>query len=269
MLGAAMVVGGVQILRMQDLSPVSPLLGPCIWRGPSTTRAVALTFDDGPDPKWTPGVLQVLKREHVRATFFLVGENAAAYPGLVLQEKSAGCEIGNHTWDHPDLQSLSIRSMCSEVIRTQKTIARIIGPPPTLFRAPYGARDPLLWPICHIAGLSMVGWSLSPWHGPSPSPESLVADTLRRCRPGEIILLHDSRGARGQTVQALPMIIDGLKSKGYTFVTVSELIGASHLQPGSLTLGLLPHSSRAPHTTSQRSHHTTAAPAARAPKRTV
>jgi peptidoglycan-N-acetylglucosamine deacetylase len=204
-------------------APLSDLLGPAYWCGPPTRRVVALTFDDGPDPRWTTPILSILHKDRVHATFFVEGENVIAHPQLLLAERRAGDEIGNHTWDHHDLTWLGPETIGSEIDRTQRAILKVTGHRAWLFRPPYGRRSVFLWPEARSRGLKTVEWNLSPWHGPHPCAEDLVRRTMKYCRPGSIILLHDGRGNRKAIVDALPAIISDLRAHGYRFVTVSQL----------------------------------------------
>ena len=199
------------------------VLGPCRFRVRTSVPVVALTFDDGPDPLWTPSIIRILKMQHVPATFFLVGQNVVAHPEIAREERDGQFEIGNHSWDHVDMTSLSRAAIDRELDQTQDAILRAAQLRPILFRPPYGHRNFFVAPAARNRHLEVVLWSMSPWHGPHPTAADLVSHTLQECEPGSIILLHDSRGDRSQIVEALPAIISGLRSKGYRFLTVSQL----------------------------------------------
>ncbi|MCA1596807.1 MAG: polysaccharide deacetylase family protein, partial [Chloroflexi bacterium] len=203
----ALLFLGINSIWGAATCPRWSIFGPVIWRGPSQRRVVALTFDDGPDPRWTPAILATLRQERVPATFFVLGTAATRYPQLLRAESRGGSEIGDHSWDHRDFRWLSPSSVAKELDSTQRAIRRATGVSPHLFRPPYGRRSIFVWPEARSRGLKMVGWSLSPWRGRSPTAGDLVRRTLRLCRPGDIILLHDGRGNRRQTVEALPLVI--------------------------------------------------------------
>lgn len=201
----------------------------------NTRKIVALTFDDGPDPRWTPQILDILKREGVRATFFLVGEQAEANPGIVSREWNEGNEIGNHSYTHPDVSSVSVLRMRLELDATQRVIEAITGRETTLFRAPNVAdSEPStptdLQPVieAQALGYTFIGEKVDPtdWRQPKVSTAYIVNYALSHANLGNCILLHDAGGvSRQETVDALPAIIERLKAQGYRFVTVSQLMG--------------------------------------------
>jgi cellulose synthase/poly-beta-1,6-N-acetylglucosamine synthase-like glycosyltransferase/peptidoglycan/xylan/chitin deacetylase (PgdA/CDA1 family)/spore germination protein YaaH len=199
---------------------------------------VALTFDDGPDPVWTPQILQILKEKHVRATFFIIGQNAEYYPGLVQQVLDDGHDIGSHTFTHPNLADTSPAVMALEMNATQRLFQAITGRSLRLFRPPYlGDAEPTtadeLVPIqeAQDMGYVTVGLHIDPDDWQRPPAEEIISRTLAQLsdmnpdRRGQVVLLHDSGGDRSETVKALPQLIDLLRAKGYEFVPVSELVG--------------------------------------------
>ena len=205
--------------------------------GPSF-RKIALTFDDGPDPRWTPQILDILHRYHVPATFFVVGGNAEAHPSLVAREWNEGMEIGNHSFTHPENLIGPLRTKL-ELDATQRVIEAITGHMTTLFRAPNRADaepsspsdfDPILQ--ADKLGYLFVGELDDPtdWK-PGITADEIVNHVLNYVSDpakddGNTILLHDAGGTtREQTILALPRIIEGLKQRGYTFVPVSALVG--------------------------------------------
>ncbi|HEY3330888.1 MAG TPA: glycosyltransferase [Capsulimonadaceae bacterium] len=199
----------------------------------NTRKIAALTFDDGPDPRWTPQILDILKREGVPATFFVVGQNAEAYPGLVAREWREGMEIGNHSYTHPENFNVSPLRTKLELDTTQRVIEAIIGHETTLFRAPNIAdsepstqRD--LSPVLDAQrlGYTFIGEVVDPtdWV-PGVTSSTIVNRVLADAHRGNAILLHDAGGdTRQATIDALPKLIEGLKAQGYTFVTVSTLM---------------------------------------------
>jgi len=182
-------------------------------------KAVALTFDDGPNPGATDKLLDVLKREHVHATFFDVGRMVAAYPDLVRREVKEGHVVGDHTWSHPMLAHRSDDSARDEIERT-RDLLRKLGATVTLFRPPYGSYTASTVNIAGSLGLRTVVWSADPSDYRRPPVDTIVQRVLSQVRPGVIILMHDGGGDRSNTVAAVPIIIDTLRRQGYSFETL-------------------------------------------------
>ncbi len=210
--------------------------------GLNVQKKIALTFDDGPDPHWTPLILDILHENHVPATFFVVGENAEAHPGLVEREWQMGMEIGNHSYTHPEMETISPLRTKLELDATQRVIEAITGHRTTLFRAPNRAdSEPStpadLEPVLDASklGYVFIGEQIDPrdWR-PGVKWQEIVYGAhgvLASANQGNCILMHDAGGlTREQTVIALPIIIRHLKAEGYTFVTVSQLMGRSRAQ---------------------------------------
>jgi cellulose synthase/poly-beta-1,6-N-acetylglucosamine synthase-like glycosyltransferase/peptidoglycan/xylan/chitin deacetylase (PgdA/CDA1 family)/spore germination protein YaaH len=216
---------------------------------------IALTFDDGPDAEWTPPILDILKAKHVRATFFVIGENAEANPGLVTRILADGHELGNHTFTHPNLADTPGEGVTLELNATQRLVEALTGRSMRLFRPPYlGDAEPAsgdeITPveIAQNLGYVTVGehadtedWQLPP---PATMIKTVMAE-ITNPNPeirGNIILLHDSGGDRSRTVQVLGPLIDDLRAHGYTLVPVSELAGMTRDQampPLSPTIALM------------------------------
>ena len=196
-------------------------------------KELALTFDDGPDGRFTPQILDILSRFHVPATFFLVGNNANRFPDLVQREWREGHEIGNHTFFHPNLTEISPRRMKYEIEANERLIELLTGHSTRFFRAPYVVdTDPdtpeEVAPLTTVSrlGLVTVGSNIDPKdYEPGMKPERVVKYILAHRTDGNIILMHDAGGDRTTTVEALPIIIPKLQKLGYKFVTVSALIG--------------------------------------------
>jgi peptidoglycan-N-acetylglucosamine deacetylase len=190
---------------------------------------IAMTFDDGPSSENTPRLLEMLKQRNIKATFFLIGENAAANPDLVRRILAEGHEIGNHSWTHPQLSKLSDDRVTTEITKTQGAIKEASGYTPTLLRPPYGAitarqRE---W-IENQFGLNIILWSVDPLDWKRPGASVITQRILSQVRPGAIILSHD---IHKQTIDAMPATLDGLISKGYKFVTVTQLIAMNQPKP--------------------------------------
>jgi cellulose synthase/poly-beta-1,6-N-acetylglucosamine synthase-like glycosyltransferase/peptidoglycan/xylan/chitin deacetylase (PgdA/CDA1 family) len=206
-------------------------------------KQLALTFDDGPDPKFTPQILDALEARNAHATFFVIGWQAEKFPSLAKRIYREGNEIGNHTFYHPDISNISRRYMELELNLTERLFAARLGVKPMLFRPPYSIDQepdtadqvrPL--EIAQNLGYITVGDKIDPndWRdNPRRSAEQITADVMAHLPPcavddfscGNIVLLHDGGGDRSQTVRAIPMIIDGLRARGYSVVTVSQLLG--------------------------------------------
>lgn len=194
-------------------------------QGPPLQR-VALTFDDGPDNVYTPQILRILAREHVHATFFVLGEQAERYPQMTRRIVREGHTIGNHTFDHRDLARLSARQMRWEVDQAERDILRLTGRRTKWFRPPYGSVNAQVLTALGQMGYQAVNWTVDSrdWRGLSAQQveHNIVGATF----PGAIILQHCSGNKQEiltGTVRALPAIIHKLRAKGYTFVTMPEL----------------------------------------------
>src|SRR3954471_6669987 len=203
-------------------------------QGAGGTHQVALTFDDGPDPKWTPQILDILKTHDVKAAFFLVGANAEEYPALVQRIVAEGHEIGNHTYYHPNLALCWPEHVKVELNATQLLIETITGRSTTLFRPPYAA-DTSPSKITELAPLQLaqdLGYlvvleNIDPQDWARPGADIILQRVKQQRRDGSIILLHDAGGDREQTVEALPHILEYLKTRGDSIVSISTLLGTT------------------------------------------
>jgi len=203
-------------------------------QGAGGEHQVAITFDDGPDPQWTPKILDILKAANAKAAFFLVGVNAEKYPGLVRRIVNEGHEIGNHTYYHPNLALAWPEHVRLELNATQLLIETITGRATTLFRPPYAAdtqpsQMSELMPLQIAQELSylVVLENIDPQDWAKPGADIIVQRVKQQRRDGSIILLHDAGGDRSQTVAALPRILDWLHTRGDTIVSISTLLGTS------------------------------------------
>ncbi|NDU76547.1 polysaccharide deacetylase family protein [Actinomadura sp. DSM 109109] len=190
-------------------------------------KCLALTFDDGPAES-TAELLDVLAARKVRATFFIVGENAARHPELVRRELEAGHELADHGYTHADLGKASRETIMSELTRTQEAIRRASGFTPVLLRPPYGSTSRRLTKITRELGLAQVLWTVDPLDWEHRDTSYVEKRVLKAARPGAIVLMHDIHRT---SVKAVPKIIDRLAAEGYVFVTVPELFGG-RLTPG-------------------------------------
>jgi peptidoglycan-N-acetylglucosamine deacetylase len=200
---------------------------------------LVISFDDGPDRRWTPRILDILKEKHVPAVFFVIGDQANRAPDLLKREYDEGHEIGNHTFTHPEFsEELSHTQLRWELNLTQRLIESTLGVKSLLFRPPYGidhqpeyAEEVAPLPYPQSLGYIIVGqridprdWYLSDNQHQFPASE-IVAEVMKQAKNGNIILFHDGGGDRSQTLAALPQVIDQLRAKGYEFVSVADLLG--------------------------------------------
>ncbi len=203
-------------------------------------RTVALTFDDGPDPVWTPQILEILDKHDVPATFFVVGSMAARYPDLVRSIHESGSELGVHTFTHPDLAQVSAWRVERELNQTQMALAGAAGVTTRLFRPPYSstteALDNPAYDVVRQAGelgyisvfsdIDSADWQ-------RPGVDAIVRNSMPPNGQGGVVLLHDAGGDRSQTVAALDILIPRLKEQGYRFSTIADVIGVDRADPAS------------------------------------
>src|SRR5262245_28301411 len=203
--------------------------------GRGEERLIALTFDDGPDPQYTPQILDILRRRQVPATFFVVGVNAERSPELLQRIYAEGHEIGNHTYSHRDLSRTSTTRLQVELNATQRIIQHALGVSTVLFRPPYAADSEPQTPEelevivrAQRLGYITIGARIDPqdW-APGVTPDAILAEVLAETPNGRIVLLHDAGGNRSATVEALPDLIEELRTPEFRFVTVSGLLGKS------------------------------------------
>ena len=213
---------------------------------------IAMTFDDGPSATLTPKLLDLLAAHHIKATFFVIGENVAEHPEIVARAAREGHEIGNHSWSHPNFGKMSDQSVRSQLQRTDEAIKNATGQRPTLMRPPYGsitAREKR-W-IHDEFGYRIILWDVDPLDWKRPGPAVVRSRILKETQPGSIVLSHDIHPG---TIEAMPSTFDALEAKGFKFVTVSELIRmakpkASHPSPspgGNAPAPAVPSPSLAP-----------------------
>jgi peptidoglycan/xylan/chitin deacetylase (PgdA/CDA1 family) len=201
----------------------------CVWHVPTNAPVVALTFDDGPLPDWTPRVLDILDRLAVPATFFLVGERVRRHPELVAAGRYDAHEVGNHTWSHADLGRLDAGEVLSQLRTAHEEIVTRLGRVPRLMRPPWG----------HLGGSTLIaadllGYDVVLWSQPMPErqyagdPDGFVRRVVADARPGSILLAHDVGDPhRLITVDNLAEIVGGLRAKGLRLVTFSELLASA------------------------------------------
>lgn len=197
------------------------------WRAQTTDRLVALTFDDGPDPRWTPLVLDALADHGARATFFQMGDAVRKHPAVTQQVHAAGHEVASHTARHTDLTDLSYDELWDNLTLAHEAITDATGTPPALLRPPYGRIDSL-----GLFAAAELGYQVAMWshHLPTWDAEAKVDLDVATASPGMIILCHDGRGTPEESLYvAVRRLLSELTADGYTFVTVSDQLAAEQV----------------------------------------
>ncbi|OTN77513.1 polysaccharide deacetylase family sporulation protein PdaB [Enterococcus sp. 8G7_MSG3316] len=185
---------------------------------PDNQKMIAFTFDDGPDPNNTLRLLEMLAKEDVPATFFLIGQNVEMYPNIVKAIAKAGHEIGNHSYNHRDLTTLSQEEMVNEITKTDQAIENITGKRPKYFRPPYGSVNQT---VADAVNRPIIQWSVDSEDWQSKNTSLIIERVTASATEGAIVLLHDIHQT---TVDAVPELIKQLKESGYTFVTLDTLL---------------------------------------------
>jgi peptidoglycan/xylan/chitin deacetylase (PgdA/CDA1 family) len=195
---------------------------------------VALTFDDGPHPTLTPRLLTLLAEENVPATFFLVGQRAQEWPSVVQAISAAGHEIGNHSWNHPNLTQLDNAAIARQLAMTDAVIMAATGHAPDIVRLPYDAGSPR---VLGLIDRPVIFWDIDTLDWKAGSVDEIVDSAVRRARSGSIVLMHD---IHARTVSAVRGVIDGLRARGFEFVTVSELLSGRPCRAGTVVAAVAP-----------------------------
>jgi peptidoglycan/xylan/chitin deacetylase (PgdA/CDA1 family) len=178
---------------------------------------VALTFDDGPSPIYTPQILAILKKYHIKATFFMVGTNAKLYPDIVKMVLAEGHAIDSHTLTHPMLTKINESQLQKEIVTPQQIIETIINIKPVCLRYPFGASNEHVRAYIRAQGMAPVPMGFNSFDYERPGVDKIVNWVLKNAYSGQVILMHDGYNKREQTVAALPRIIEGIKQKGLGF----------------------------------------------------
>jgi peptidoglycan/xylan/chitin deacetylase (PgdA/CDA1 family) len=250
------VSGGQGCPGGQAPKPVSWAIHHASDYGAPRANVVALTFDDGPTPAYTPAILSYLEKTHTPATFFVLGQYAQAYPWLIRREAADGFTIGVHTWNHPDMQSLSPSQRAWQFNATVQQLHSDLGANTCiwLWRPPYGSYNGSVIAQAGSFGLTTVVWDDDPADWSQPGTMTIANRVLANVHPGSIILMHDGPAGRAQTLAALPYILDGLHKRGLTPVSLPQLLFG--YQPPTPT----PTPTHAPSPTPQPSPTDTPAP---------
>ncbi|MEU7554879.1 polysaccharide deacetylase family protein [Streptomyces sp. NPDC044571] len=235
--GGAAGPGGVRSLRAQALGRTAYRLDPMTAEAPlrpqaakpavrtrpflhlpsgvGPANAMVLTFDDGPDPRYTPAILDTLSRHGVRAMFFVCGEMATDNRDLLRRMNAEGHVIGNHTWTHPLIPNLSRPALASEIARTSDVVQEAVGEAPLWFRAPYGAWNRAAFEIGAELGMEPLAWTVDSLDWTEPGTTAIVSRVLKGAAPGVIVLNHDAGGNRSQSVRALDAYLPQLLARGF------------------------------------------------------
>ncbi|MCX5707886.1 MAG: polysaccharide deacetylase family protein [Candidatus Omnitrophica bacterium] len=204
-----------------------------IYHVDTPLKMVALTFDDGPSPEWTPKILAVLKENKVKATFFMLGRHVKAYPQIARMVVAQGSEVGNHTYNHMVIFNSSTVKLEKEIKDTEKAIKEATGLTPVLMRPPKGWVTDKDKKLINKLGYETILWSLNSKDWVTFDDKYIVKFIMARVKPGDIILFHDSGGFfgteggnRDETVRAVSMLVEKLKARGFVLTTVSELLAS-------------------------------------------
>ena len=191
----------------------------------SAAGKVALTFDDGPHPRYTHEILEILGKYGVTATFFVIGVNVENYPVAFEEIVESGCEIGNHTYSHKNVTAMSAEDIERELDMTEQAIMKHTPKKPLLFRPPQGAYDARVEEIAQKREYDIILWSIDTLDWAHTPPDKISASVVSALDKGDIILMHDYTSHGNSAIAALRELIPRLLARGYEFVTVSELIG--------------------------------------------
>lgn len=232
------VSGKVHGAQLASMTPAVP-------DGAEGVRRIALTFDDGPNPDYTPRILEILNRHDAHATFFTVGTFAKKHPGIVRSILDGGHEIACHTWGHADCTKLTDQEVRRQLLWWESACPAHQEAAVRWFRPPYGATDSRVRDICSAAGYRTILWTADTHDWTRPGVNTICNRVLQMARDGACILMHDGGGPRSQTVAALKKLVPELQQRGYQFVTLSELYGTEpawnsdflvHTETGTLKL---------------------------------
>jgi peptidoglycan/xylan/chitin deacetylase (PgdA/CDA1 family) len=210
----------------------SYVFGTAMAHLPGKQRRVAITFDDGPNPVATPLILDALRDAGVHATFFLLGKHVDAWPELARRVADEGHTVANHGWHHRKLHTRTPAYVRDDLERGTASIVAATGKHPAFFRAPHGFRSPWVNHTASKLGQRVVGWSLGVWDTALPGASVIAERSLNGCHAGSILLLHDGdgydpSGDRTQTAAALPLILDGFRSRNFSMIPLDALDAAT------------------------------------------
>jgi peptidoglycan/xylan/chitin deacetylase (PgdA/CDA1 family) len=221
----AVLVALVVVMGLGVAFPQLSLFGPFICRGNASRRCVALTFDDGPDTRSTPALLDLLRESGVTATFFCVGERVAANRELAVRIVREGHLLENHSYAHSNTTNFfTTNRLKTELTKTQTVIQEATGVAPRWFRPPMGLSNPRVFHAAHALGLKVIGWTVRSLDTQISSPERIVKRILRRLKPGAIILLHDGNIPAERLVLTVQSLLANLRERNYEVVRLDKLL---------------------------------------------
>ncbi len=229
-IGGVAIGAGATAIIFGTVHPRATLFGPVIWAGPRDRNAVALTFDDGPHPRFSSIVSDIIARRGGRATFFCVGRFVEKLPDLTRELAAAGHELGNHTFSHGMGTDLMFASQLAEELRRcQDAIANAAQVVPSYYRPTVGLRTPAVHAAARALGLRIVTWSMAARDGIRRFTAEKARRIAERVQPGDVLALHDGtltdrQGFRQPTVDNLPSLVDAIRDRGFSLVTLSELL---------------------------------------------
>lgn len=218
------------------------LFGKAVFCVQTPEKWVALTFDDGPDPKYTPAIADLLKRYQAKATFFVLGRHGQQHPAILKDLMTAGHELGNHTFTHPNLNFTLPPTIYGEISQTDGVLKQIQYPDPVYFRPPYGRSGITVTSTVKPLGRTLILWDIDLMDWASPPVATMVTNLEQQLKPGSIVVLHDgiaetdpanpkATDSRQNTVELVEKILATYTAEGYRFVTVSELLEAGEALP--------------------------------------
>jgi peptidoglycan-N-acetylglucosamine deacetylase len=221
----AVVLVFLTVIGLGVAIPQLRLFGPFVCRGNGTRRCVALTFDDGPDARSTPALLELLRDRSVEAAFFCVGHRVEAQPELAAQIVRSGHVIENHSYLHSNATNFfSVGRLRKELQRAQTVIQQTTGTVPHLFRPPMGLSNPRIFRVARSLGLTVVGWSARGLDTKITEPERIISRIEKRLKPGAIILLHDGNIPAERLVVTVKLLLDRLRALGYDVVRLDRML---------------------------------------------
>lgn len=215
-----MIVGGFGVAM-----PQLRMFGPFVCRGEVSRRCVALTFDDGPDPRSTPALLDLLRDERVPSAFFCIGRNVSAHPELTARIVREGHLLANHTYSHSNVTNFfGVEKLVEEMTRTQSAIRDAAGVAPAFFRPPMGLSNPRVFKAATAVGLKIIGWTSRGFDTQCSSPQRIVRRILRGVKPGAIILLHDGKIPADRLLATVKLLLAKLRERGYECVRLDSIL---------------------------------------------
>jgi peptidoglycan-N-acetylglucosamine deacetylase len=222
---ALVVAAFLIIMGFGVASPQLRLFGPFVCRGDASRRCVTLTFDDGPDPRSTPALLDLLRDERVPSAFFCIGRNISAHPKLAARIVREGHLLANHTDSHSNATNFfGIEKLTSEMTRTQSAARDAAGVTPAFFRPPMGLSNPRVFKAATAVGLKVIGWTARGFDTQCSSPQRIVRRILRGVKPGAIILLHDGNIPADRLLATVKLLLAKLRERGYECVRLDTIL---------------------------------------------